>query len=473
MRVARALSGSRSVPSALANFDSTTVFVRATANYLRGESFPRLGMLPRPLATVMPAANRLPRRTKQWLYRKSGASEGVPPGALGDVDIESFCRWVTDQYPERGYPAVIIGSSNGAAIHLAALLGVPWLPQTFLIPVRRSMDPGAGREDLEWGREPGRELLAANPDVGLHQMHDPNQDRLMVQELGYFRVKIRRLGPAYRRFLSKTLAPGGRIVLLECDSEWPTTRVNDRHVFQFGGLGGLDPEEYLHGSDRVVSFLRDQGGSNTEWNPPQPNGHAPEAEWGFAPALRDDAVGFADERDYLVRELTIADPRDLSPLVAALYHEQYAARGYDTDRLFIQDFTLLDPWWTLRTGSIPYWLPFNADAAADELASFLDSRTDPFEEIYLTLFSNGLDAAGQASIDRWRTLLERAETRDAFVGVDPDAYPLDFGTYVRYHSKLPETIRVRRPLLPRLCIDHFEEIVAKRASDLPVDWGID
>ena len=42
------------------------------------------------------------------------------------------------QYPRRQYPAVVVGSANGAAVHLWAALGIPWLPQTFLVPIARS-----------------------------------------------------------------------------------------------------------------------------------------------------------------------------------------------------------------------------------------------------------------------------------------------------------------------------------------------
>lgn len=436
---------------------------------MRGEGFPRLGMLPRPLASVLPTANRLPRRTKRWLYRRSGASEAISPESLGDVDIEAFREWVTDQYPSRGYPAVLVGSPNGALVHLAALLGVPWLPQTFLIPVRRSLAPDAATADMEWGEEPGRALLSENSDVRLHHMHDPNQDRLTVEELAYFRFKIRRLGAAYRRFLRKTLAPGGTVILFECSHHWPTTRVGDRHVFQFGGLGGLGPEEYFEGSDRVASFLSGEGTTRERWDPPEPDERAPEAEWGFEPALREDVVDVTDRLELRLHRLAVEDPRELSGLVADLYRQQYAGRGLDTGRLFVENFTLVEPWWAFRTGSVPFWLPFNANAAVESLNAYLDDADD-YEEIYLTLFSNGVEAAGQASIEQWRGVVDRAGTRGAFVGVDPSAYPLDFGVYARYHSALPETIPSRRPMLPPLPPAEFEASMEDLVRRHPVGW---
>jgi len=91
---------------------------------------------------------------------------------------------VVSHYPKRHYPSAVIGSSNGALVHLSAALGIPWLPQTFLIPVRRSgVPPDEPAEELEWGREPARELLAANPELRLHHMFDPNQDRLMARRM--------------------------------------------------------------------------------------------------------------------------------------------------------------------------------------------------------------------------------------------------------------------------------------------------
>ena len=63
--------------------------------------------------------------------------EAVSPRRLARIRSEAITEWVAGLYPERRYPAVLIGSSNGALTHLAAALDAPWLPQTFLIAVRQ------------------------------------------------------------------------------------------------------------------------------------------------------------------------------------------------------------------------------------------------------------------------------------------------------------------------------------------------
>ncbi|MEV2271149.1 hypothetical protein [Nonomuraea africana] len=67
-------------------------------------------------------------------------------------------------------------------------------------------------------------------------MKDPFETRAGMT---YFRVKLRRLPPAYRTFLEESLAPGATLVVSDCGLRWPTTSVGPRHVFQHGALGGV------------------------------------------------------------------------------------------------------------------------------------------------------------------------------------------------------------------------------------------
>src|SRR5919204_2443614 len=151
-------------PAGVANFDSAGAMLRALARYLHGKDFPALGVL-RPLTPLAPLVNRLP----VGAYRWSGAAEGIAPRRLARVRAETIARWVVASYPGRQYPAVAIGSSNGAGIHLCAALGIPWLPQTVFVPVRHRGEVGVDdpAAALAWGREHARAFLDANPELQL------------------------------------------------------------------------------------------------------------------------------------------------------------------------------------------------------------------------------------------------------------------------------------------------------------------
>ncbi|HEY9666433.1 MAG TPA: hypothetical protein V6C91_06485 [Coleofasciculaceae cyanobacterium] len=57
-------------------------------------------------------------------------------------------------------------------------------------------------------------------------------------------------------------------------------------------------------------------------------------------------------------------PQDPSPFVAELYRWWYRQRGLPNadsgsaaeNRLFIESFVYLQPWWTLRLGLVPFWM---------------------------------------------------------------------------------------------------------------------
>jgi hypothetical protein len=440
----------------VAGFDSAGAMLRALARFLHGRDFPALGN-PRVLAPLLVAGNLLPGRARERVYAASGGLTAVPAALLGRPFAEDVAAWMTSLYPRRRFPLVLIGSSNGAAVHLAAALGAPWLPQTFMVPVRNAgNNPDDPRRDLEWGRQPARALLDANPDVQVHHMHDPVQDRLMLEQMTYFRLKRRRLGPAYEQFLRDMLEPGGTLLLLDCRHTWPVTRVGDRHLFQFGAVGGATEEELFGGSARVEAYLTRYHTGLRHWDPPAPDGEAPEAEWGFEPALAADVERFASEHGYQLRRLSFDAPPDLSPPVADLYRWWYTERGLPDDRLLVESFILLEPWWALAGGLVPLWTTFNTEDAAATVERYLDQRP-PFAEIHLTLFAHGVESVGLAPIDRWRAIVDRATDNGQLAGVDPRAYPRDFASFVRYHHAL-KRIGQQAPLpepLPWATVEAF------------------
>lgn len=418
-----------------ADFDSSVAMFRAIAKYLKGREVGALGVAPssRPLAAAL---SRLPRAARRRLYPLTGWQQGVPMHLLPRLRTEDLSEWIARLYGPGPYQAVAIGSGSGALVHLCAALGIPWLPQTVLVPVRqRGIDPDEPRQALAAMRGLGDALLRNNDDIQLHHMHDPSTDRPMVARMAYFRMKRLRLGATFERFLEQRLAPGGMIFLVEAQRPWPTTRVDDRYIFQFGALSGATEQDYFEATTRTETFLQRMGSHRRRWDPPEPDALRPEAEWGFEAALRDDVEHVAQRLGYALRRIVFREPEHLSPLVADLYDWWNQRRALPARRLLVESYNLVEPMLALRTGSVPLWMKFNMQPDLDALLRYLDG-SPPWDEILLTLFSQGVESIGLVDIDAWRDVLRRARQIGRLVGVDERSYPHDAGAMFRFGADL-------------------------------------
>lgn len=427
-----------SAPPFVAEFDSATGLVRALAASLAHEPYLRLGRS-RSAAAAVRATRALPESMRSALFARAGAVEGIKPKQLPEVEPEQFCRWVTGQYARRTHDAVAIGSSNGAVAHLCAAMGVPWLPQTFLVPVRRRADPDNCVGDTALASDESAALLAAQPALAIHQMHDPNQDRLMVRHIAYFRMKMRSLTAAYRRYLRQTLAPGGTILIVEGCVRWPVTRRGSRHVYQHGAVGGLDPEEYDDGSSRVREFLATEHAVTHGWRFPSIDEWAPEAEWGYESALTADVRAFAARHGYRVARLSIDSPDAAGPIVADVYRDWYAVAGEPSKRLLVETFICEEPGWALATRTVPLWLTFGTEPSLAVFSRYL-RHSDRFDEIAITLFPHGVRSAGYAAAERWRQVALDHGVSPTLAGVDADAWPVDFSGLATYAAELHRNV---------------------------------
>jgi hypothetical protein len=440
----------------------------ALGRALRGRGFGGAAVMESVPEWAMALLNALPEKLRLAVYKWSGWLAAPPLRRAAKVREEEISAWVASQYPDRTCPAIWIGSTNGALIHAAAALRIPWLPQTFLLTYRRYLPPDELMGDLRMGQAPARVILQNNPSFKLYQMHDPVNDRLMVERIMYFRAKRTKLGPEYERFIRERLRAGGEIVLIECGYRWPATRVGPRHTFQVGGLGELKPGGYGGGTPEIREFLKKQNARVENWQMPPEDGEGPEAEWGFEPELRGDVERFARANGFRLRRMIFEEPEALSPLVADLYRWWYGRRGIPARHLVAECFALLEPWEVLRRRCIPFWMAFNTDPSYRALRRYLESRS--FEEIHLMLMSNGVRALGQVPIGRWKSLLKRAGRRGDFLGVDPKRYPSDLASFTRYHTHFVKKIPKVAGPVPVLTAGEFDEFMAAHARDYDTTW---
>ncbi|MBW4461913.1 MAG: hypothetical protein KME47_16980 [Nodosilinea sp. WJT8-NPBG4] len=456
-------------PQYVTGMDSATQGLQSAANYLNGKDLPSGGPVPQLSVGLAQAIGSLPNAINDAIITGLGWLDASSPGALEQVRSETLAQWAVNQYPQRQYPAMMVGSSNGAISHLCAALGIPWLPQTLLVCTRHSGDKDDPKQVMTWAEDRVQRLLAANSDLAAYQMHDPNQDRLKVGRVAYFRLKRRRLGAAYRQFLQQNLMPGGTLFLVECNYSWPATQVSDRHFFQVGGKGGIHRAEYVEGSPRVAEFLQQQGSEHSHWHSPPSDGDWPEAEWGFEPALREDVMDFAEEHGLKVQRIVFDDPQSLSPLVADLHRWWYDQLGVPSDRLLAESFVYLHPWLCLRLGLVPYWTVFNDKTSLGLLKDYLQT-TEPYNDIYLTLFSNGINSLGIAPIEQWRSdILSQARRRGEFLGVKEQRFPRDNASIIQHYLDLKQ-MPGQFPIPEPLTLHQLGEFLEQRGDRYAVDW---
>ena len=477
MAVSRAHDASAPLKPKIANFDSSTAMLRALASHLKDQDFIALGSFPKwsvPFMSVVGGTvKRLPSALRSAVYSFSGWTEAVAQRKIVGprTDPGNVAEWLCSHYPKRRYPAVMIGSSNGALMHVCAACGIPWLPQTYLMPVsHRRLDPNAVETELARMRGLALRFLDAHRDVALHHMHDPSQDWLMVQLMSYFRLKYLRLPDAYKKFITQCLEPGGTICIINCELSWSTTRIADRYIFQMGALGGPTADEYLNGGPRVAAFLEQKHASVRRWTAPEPDATRPEAEWGFEATLTSELRDFAGVNGYKLEMLSFSHPEDLSPPVADLYASWYREHGFAAKELLVESFILMDPHRTLRAGLVPFWMFFNLIPSLDSLETYLDARS-PFDEIAIMLFSHGVRSIGLATIDEWNRCLARARERGFYVGVDTRAYPQDFATFVNYSRDLERYFGKADLDVPLLPYSRARDFIQAHSGNARISWA--
>ncbi|MFA3872951.1 hypothetical protein ABS735_04555 [Streptomyces sp. MMCC 100] len=428
------------------------------SRFLRGQDFPGLGVAPGS-ARVADLVSHLPSRARRRALVLGARIQGAPVSRVNRLSSEDLATWTADQYGPGPYPAVIIGAGSGAAVHLAAALGAPVLPQTYLVPVRARLDPDRPRVAMQAGQDLGRRLVEANPDLSLCHMHDPNQDRAMIVRFAYFRVKRLRLGRTLERFLEQRLAPGATIFILDTTLTWPVSVLGERQRFQFGALGGMNPREYIDGSARLAQHLAEQGSRVRRWEAPATDDTCPEAEWGYDDALSPDIEAVAARCGYTVRRITVEEPEHLSPLVADFYRWRYQRHGLPTDQLLVETYNQWEPYWALRLGVVPFWLQFTARPSYHWLERYLQ-QTAPYRRIDVNLFSNGLRSVGQVTAEEWRGIAHRHATGSGgTIGVNEAAFPEDVGSTLRYQPALA-ALPQRYPLPPPASVDELDEFLA-------------
>lgn len=342
------------------------------------------------------------------------------------------------------FPAIMIGAAmGGATAHLAALLGIPFLPQPFILGLRGGSPDDELDAHMELTSRVARSVLDQNPELMAIAHFDPIHDGWLTRVVSHLRFKLITLPEGYRRFIRDVLEPGGVILFLECGAQWLQYEIGERHRYQIGGWGGLSAPEFLNGSGRIDTALENAGSPHRGgWSVgDRRTFKLPESEWGSEPGLESAVKRFADEEGYRFERIVGKDPHDFSTLAFAAHRRFYASQNRQPQGVVVETFTQYDPGMTLRAGLIPLWLIFNT---TDSLA-FLKSMTTDFPG-ELPVFFSGLVTLSRTPDmtpwEQWAQALSSFEMHN--VGARPHRYPEDLVSLWAWSERLRKQLDPER-----------------------------
>ncbi|GGK09756.1 hypothetical protein GCM10010123_44590 [Pilimelia anulata] len=378
---------------------------------------------------------------------RGAARVALAPDELKRVDADAVAAWLVERYPERAYPAVLIGSPHGAAAHLAATLGVPWLPAGFEVTVRW---PDGAVDDPEAAQRHGAAcasaLLSANPTLAVRQVHDPVLRGPAAGTTITLFARWRRVPAAYRRLLDR-LRPGAPVITVADCRTWPVFGPGGGHSFQLGGpASGLAADEYVRPGPDLVQALRRADGDPHTWLPPAMPPARALGEHGLEPEFEADLRACAPGRRQ--HRVGVARPGALSAAVAQAVRAWLVESGKAGDRLAVGCGRLLDPGQVLRCGLVPYWCeaPLRAEVAEAECWV---AGSPAFRSIDVLIEPPGRPSAVVAPLRQWDAVAWFSSQRAAVDRVGTRSYP--YGTLpTRHATSVLAELREDLPLPPAL-----------------------
>ena len=392
-------------------------------------------------------ASRLPAPLMRKLIAREVRQRALDPDLARYVKSEGLARQTVAHYEhiegKIGYPAILIGAPNGGVAYLAALLGVPFLPGYFLLSFAHRSDP----DDIVSYERRGKELitpiLKQNSDLLAVNHYDPVHDRFLVEEVNHVRLKLTALPGAYQAFIQRHLAPRGVIFYVDNEYTWPQYRIDERHWFQVGGLGGLSPDEFLYGSSSLDEWLARQKSSHRGgWqllHYQDQIEETRESEWGSIPQFRDSVKAFAESHGYEFRALHGYHPEDFSALAYTAYLWESRLHNRPLNGLLVECFSQINPTAAQRANLLPLWLPFNTQ---DSLEFF--SRMTPMIPkglpVALSLLANFTKAPDLPPATAWEKVASRIGPVE-WIGIHPERYPMDLASIFNYVTDLQKWVQ--------------------------------
>lgn len=392
--------------------------------------------------------NTLPPASKRGLVRRYFRASALRMSDVAEVSVDQLVEQRLRDYQglEGRFPVVVLGSAlGGAAAHLAALLGAPFLPQPFILSFKGGSPDDSVEAYLASVLPVMRRVLERNREIRAIGHFDPVHDGWLTRVASHLRIKLTRLPQRYQVFIRRHLAAGGEILYLDCRARWPQFRVGARGRIQIGGWGGLSPQEFLDGSARLDRALKEGGSPHRGGWRPQGLSllEEPESEWGSVAGLAEDLEAFADREGFVFHRLSLPDPQDFATLAYRGHESLYKRWGEGPSGTLVEVFTQYDPGLALRGRLLPLWLVFNTT----ESLAYLERMQVEFPQGLPVYFSALVALSRTPDMVPWRAWMDALSAhRVVHVGARRKRYPEDLVSLWRWRERLMAALGKLPPL---------------------------
>jgi hypothetical protein len=360
----------------------------------------------------------MPEPIRRAALTAKAVEEAVPLDRIDDIDAEAVAAWIVGRYSAATYPAVVLGSPHGSAVHLAAACGAAWLPTTFTVtapwPEGSVTDWTAAKA---WGAGLAERILARNPGITIRQVHDPVLRGSLCGATVSLQVRWRTLPEAYRILLGSRVDADGASVLVRDLRDWPVSDGPPGYGFQVGTpTSGWTSEDYRQDSPVLGKLLRSLGAED----PPSQNfeNSRQYAETSGEPAVEPELRRIAADSGSAGHRVLFRDPAGFSGAVADLHKDWSRSR-----RAVVASGRMIDPWPGADDRTVPYWCESSSRQAA-EAAEWWLAGSEPFDAVDVLPDPPGTLHDDTATLRHWRTIAAFGRLRGTVDALLAGRYPL-------------------------------------------------
>ena len=401
-----------------------------------------------------------PQSTARNVISRFQSISGLSQKSLANFSLSKLINDRINDYSELTdqYPVVVLGAGlGGATTFLSLSLGGPFLPQSFVISLKKGSYTNNSDEYLHRSLTSAREIAQNDSRLMTIQHFDPIHDGWLTKFVNHLRFKLIDLPDEYINFIKKMVKPGGTIVYLEGGATWLRYRVGERSVFQIGGWGDITAQEFLNGSERLQRFSVENRQKFYGWalkeNFPLETG--PESEWGSEPGLSNALEKFCISEGYRFAKLHLSHPNDFSRLAFFAAKQMIEKDNREPAGTLIECFSQFDSTAALKSGLLPLWLIFNTV----DNAAYLEEMAVNFPSQKPIFFSPLVTFSHTPDIANWDNWLKVINKQFINIGTRKSHYPSDASALVRWVDPLRKWVSEHeQPVKSRLSPEELQNL---------------